>query len=78
MFSYVSQIILSINRRQFGVHVLRAENGDLQPFKIFKNGLANSLSTEEGLATYMEEKFNTLDLNTLDCMPEELLLQVYL
>jgi uncharacterized protein (TIGR02421 family) len=37
-------------------HIFRAENGYLQPFKIFATGLPNYLSTEEGIAAYLEEK----------------------
>lgn len=62
---YSKNDIKRLRVHEFGVHVLRAENGEMQPYKVFKNGLANSLSTEEGLATYMEEKFDTLDQNTL-------------
>lgn len=46
-------------------HVIRAENGRIQPFKIFSTGLANSLSTEEGLAVNSEEKNNVLDKKIL-------------
>jgi alpha-L-glutamate ligase-like protein/uncharacterized protein (TIGR02421 family) len=33
-------------------HILRAENGKLQPYQIFARGLADYLETEEGLAIY--------------------------
>lgn len=46
-------------------HVIRAENGRIQPFKIFSTGLADSLSTEEGIAVVSEEKNNVLNKNTL-------------
>lgn len=41
-------------------HVFRAENGKLQPFKIFKNGFPNYITTEEGLALFNENKFGLL------------------
>lgn len=37
-------------------HILRRENGKCQPYKIFREGLAGYISTEEGLATYNEER----------------------
>lgn len=40
---------------EIGTHALRFENGRLQPLEILKYGLANYLSTEEGLAMYSEE-----------------------
>ena len=36
-------------------HILTAENGKLQPYEIFNRGLANYLSTQEGLAMYNVE-----------------------
>ncbi len=50
---------------EIDTHVVKAENGRHQPFKIFSTGLANSLSTEEGLAVVSEERNNVLDKNTL-------------
>lgn len=41
-------------------HVFRAENGKLQPFKIFKNGFPNYITTEEGLALFNENKYGLL------------------
>ena len=40
---------------EIGTHILRAENGYNQPFKIFALGLKGYLETEEGLANYFEE-----------------------
>ncbi|MFT7615233.1 MAG: hypothetical protein ACI8Y7_000036 [Candidatus Woesearchaeota archaeon] len=40
---------------ELGTHALRAENGRLQPYKIFQHGTAHYLATEEGLASYNEE-----------------------
>lgn len=50
---------------EVGTHVLRAENGKLQPFKIFHTGFPGYLETEEGLAAYNEQRFNLLTLKTL-------------
>jgi len=50
---------------EIDTHVLRSENGSMQPFKIFSTGLANSLATEEGIAVVSEEKNNVLNNNTL-------------
>lgn len=53
MFSRIDPKRLSAH--EIGVHVLRAANGYLQPLNIFATGLPDSLSTEEGLASYLEE-----------------------
>lgn len=37
-------------------HILTAENGKSQPYEIFRSGLANYLTTQEGLAMYNVEK----------------------
>lgn len=49
---------------EIDTHVVRAENGRVQKFKIFSTGLANSLLTEEGMAVVSEEKNHVLDKNT--------------
>jgi hypothetical protein len=36
-------------------HILTAENGKRQPYRIFQNGTANYLETQEGLAIYNQE-----------------------
>jgi len=36
-------------------HILTAENGKMQPYEIFNRGLANYLTTQEGLAMYNVE-----------------------
>jgi len=46
---------------EIGTHVVRAENGRLQPLAIFLHGFANYLPTEEGLAAYNEEKYDLMD-----------------
>lgn len=37
-------------------HILTAENGKTQPYEIFKSGLANYLTTQEGMAMYNVER----------------------
>jgi alpha-L-glutamate ligase-like protein/uncharacterized protein (TIGR02421 family) len=37
-------------------HILTAENGSHQPFAIFRNGCANYLDTQEGLAIYNQNR----------------------
>lgn len=39
-------------------HVFTAMNGSMQPFKLFQRGLADYLTTEEGLAVYNQERAN--------------------
>jgi uncharacterized protein (TIGR02421 family) len=46
-------------------HILRAECGSLQPYKIFSTGLAGYESTEEGLALYKEKKTGNLTSSLL-------------
>lgn len=48
--NYVRRLIV----HEIGTHALRAENGALQKFSIFKTGLAGYLETEEGLAAFHE------------------------
>lgn len=46
-------------------HILRAECGRIQPYKLFHSGTAGYLSTEEGLALYKEKIMGTLDKRAL-------------
>lgn len=39
---------------EIGTHIIRFENGKLQPLQMFQSGFANYLETEEGLAVYNE------------------------
>ena len=58
MFSvrFIQQLIF----HEIGTHVLRAENGRYQPFKIFICGFPDYYPTEEGLAAVNEERFGLL------------------
>ena len=47
---YVKRLVV----HEIGTHALRTENGFLQPLKLFKNGFAHYLDTEEGLAAFNE------------------------
>lgn len=50
---------------EIDTHVLRAENGKRQPNSLFKVGFPNFIETEEGFATYNENRYGLLDNNTL-------------
>lgn len=50
---------------EIGVHVLRYENGIVQPIRLFRNEFTGSLDTEEGLAVYNEECAGVLETDTL-------------
>ncbi|NOQ55852.1 MAG: DUF1704 domain-containing protein [Nanohaloarchaea archaeon] len=54
LFSQIDPKRLGVH--EVGVHVLRAANGHGQVLKIFATGLPGYLSTEEGLAAYLEQK----------------------
>jgi alpha-L-glutamate ligase-like protein len=44
-------------RHEIDTHVLRAENGKKQPYKLFHIGTAGYLETEEGLAIYLQNSY---------------------
>ncbi len=50
---------------EIGTHVIRAENGEKQPYTMFKRGFPGYLMTEEGLAVVNEELHGCLDPFTL-------------
>ena len=50
---------------EVGVHVLRAENGRVQPFSLLGVGLAGYYETEEGIAVYTEVSLGTISEFTL-------------
>jgi len=43
---------------EIGTHVFRLENGKLQKYRIFQQGTAGYLKTEEGLAVWNQNKLN--------------------
>lgn len=48
--------IESLIAHEIETHILTAENGDQQPFDIFRRGFANYLDTQEGLAIYNQNR----------------------
>lgn len=62
---FSQDIIGRLITHEIGTHVLRSENGSIQPFKIFQRGLPGYLKTEEGLAMVMEEMNGHLNKNIL-------------
>ncbi len=45
---------LRLKHHELGVHARRAQNGERMPLKVFRSGLSDYLTTEEGLAAYVE------------------------
>jgi uncharacterized protein (TIGR02421 family) len=46
----------SLIAHEIETHILTAENGDQQPFDLFRRGFANYINTQEGLATYHQNR----------------------
>lgn len=53
--SFSRQRISRLIAHEIETHLFTAENGKLQPYKIFNRGLAHYLQTQEGLAVYAQE-----------------------
>jgi uncharacterized protein (TIGR02421 family) len=62
---YTAKEASRLAAHEIDVHALRAENGFLQPLKIFGTGFPGCLDTEEGLASYSEHISGVQDVNTL-------------
>lgn len=62
---FSKQFIDRLKVHEIGTHAVRAENGRLQPYKIFIHGTAGYLATEEGLAAYNEEQAGLLSRTVL-------------
>jgi len=58
-------------------HIYRFENGKLEKYKIFENGTANYITTEEGLAIYNQKELN-IPLGLKDFTPALLVIGIYL
>lgn len=58
---FSSKQIKRLTAHEIYTHVLRAEFGMRQPYKIFATGLANYEATEEGLALYKERRVGVLE-----------------
>jgi alpha-L-glutamate ligase-like protein/uncharacterized protein (TIGR02421 family) len=50
----------SLIAHEVETHILTAENGDRQPYDLFRRGFANYLDTQEGLATYNQNRVLSL------------------
>lgn len=50
----------SLVAHEVETHILTAENGDQQPYDLFRRGFANYLDTQEGLATYNQNRVLSL------------------
>ena len=53
---FTSERIEALIVHEIETHILTAENGKMQVYEIFNRGLANYLTTQEGLAMYNVEK----------------------
>ncbi|MDA1060483.1 MAG: DUF1704 domain-containing protein, partial [bacterium] len=53
---FTRERIESLIVHEIETHIITAENGKLQPYNIFNRGLANYLTTQEGLAMWNVEK----------------------
>ncbi len=54
---FSKQSLKRLIAHEIEAHIYRAENGNLQPYKIFSRGISReTLETEEGLAVYVEQK----------------------
>ncbi|MFO8016696.1 MAG: DUF1704 domain-containing protein [Candidatus Woesearchaeota archaeon] len=62
---FSNDFIKRLISHEIGTHVLRYENGLLQPYLIFAAGLPGYLETEEGLAVVNEEASGVLSKTTL-------------
>ncbi len=49
----------SLIAHEIETHILTAENGDHQPYDLFRRGFAHYLDTQEGLATYNQNRVLT-------------------
>ncbi|MBU0536219.1 MAG: flavohemoglobin expression-modulating QEGLA motif protein [Nanoarchaeota archaeon] len=63
--NFSNDFIKRLITHEIGTHVLRYENGLLQPYKIFATGLPGYFETEEGLAVVNEEKAGVLQKRIL-------------
>jgi hypothetical protein len=61
---YTREEVERLKIHEVEVHVYRGLNGDRQPFKIFRDGLAGYDETEEGLAILAEERAGCLEADT--------------
>lgn len=57
--TFTKEILDALIAHEIETHVLTAENGDHQPYELFRRGFANYLDTQEGLAIYNQNRFLT-------------------
>ena len=62
---FSNDFIKRLITHEIGTHVLRYENGLMQPYMIFASGLPGYFETEEGLAVVNEEKAGVLSRRIL-------------
>jgi len=62
--NYTAAEIERLKVHEIKVHVYRGANGDLQPYRIFREGLAGYDETEEGLAIISEETAGCFEEDT--------------
>ncbi len=58
---FSSNFLKRIIVHEIGTHIMRAENGENQPYRFFARGFPGYLMTEEGLAVYNEEANDCLN-----------------
>ncbi|MFH1847173.1 MAG: tyrosine/phenylalanine carboxypeptidase domain-containing protein [Candidatus Omnitrophota bacterium] len=61
--NYTREEVQRLKVHEIDVHVYRGANGDIQPFWIFREGLAGYDETEEGLAIILEEMSGCLRID---------------
>ncbi len=54
--TFSAEHVESLIAHEIETHILTAENGSHQPFDLFRRGFANYLDTQEGLATYNQNR----------------------
>ena len=57
--------LLTLANHEIGIHLVTTFNGQLQPLKIFSNGLPKNVETQEGLAVFSEYMGGALTLKRL-------------
>ncbi len=53
---FTKQHVASLVAHEIETHVLTLENGEQQPYELFRRGFANYLDTQEGLAVYNQNR----------------------
>ncbi len=54
--TFSRQHVAALIAHEIETHVLTAENGNMQPYELFRRGFANYLDTQEGLAMYNQNR----------------------